>query len=280
MPMFPMYRAWSRKRRGCVRTGFDWWRHVQRRCSMSVDTMPRKAMLSPLVEGDLFRERLWSLLALALYRCDRQAEGLGTLRRLRGNLVEELGVDPSPSIRALEEDVLAQAPHLDAPVERSSTRPTGAGDATRSRASGVVGRSQALGMIDGAVSRLVESGSGTTILLTGEPGIGKSTLAAELGRRAGARGALVLVGRSHEADLAPAFWPWLPVLRSLADESAPPEVKRLLGSGADVLEVVSAGSGCTPHLRLGQPGARRGGASTGGGARGPAFGRYVVSCGC
>ena len=49
-----------------------------------------------LVAEHPFRERLWSLLALALYRCDRQADALETLRTLRPALVEELGVDPSP----------------------------------------------------------------------------------------------------------------------------------------------------------------------------------------
>ena len=61
-----------------------------------------QAMLTPLVGDHPFRERLWSLLALALYRCDRQAEALETLRTLRTALVEELGVDPSASVQRLE----------------------------------------------------------------------------------------------------------------------------------------------------------------------------------
>ncbi len=61
-----------------------------------------QAMLAPLVGDHPFRERLWCLLALALYRCDRQAEALETLRSLRVALAEELGVDPSASVRRLE----------------------------------------------------------------------------------------------------------------------------------------------------------------------------------
>ena len=82
-----------------------------------------QAMLAPLVGEHPFRERLWSLLALALYRCDRQAEALETLRTLRTSLVDELGVDPSASVRRLEEDLLAQAPHLVPAPPASPTAP-------------------------------------------------------------------------------------------------------------------------------------------------------------
>ena len=103
-------------------------------------------MLATLVEDHPFRERLWSLLAVALYRCDRQAEALETLRRLRTTLAEELGVDPSPSVRALEEDLLTQAPHLAPPEGPGRAVPVAAAtdDATRSRSGGVVGRSRVL----------------------------------------------------------------------------------------------------------------------------------------
>jgi len=52
-------------------------------------------------------------------------------------------------------------------------------------------------------------------LLSGEPGIGKTRLAEEFSARARARGCLVAWGRAWEAGGAPAFWPWLEVLREL-----------------------------------------------------------------
>jgi predicted ATPase len=55
-------------------------------------------------------------------------------------------------------------------------------------------------------------------VVEGEPGIGKTRLVEELAAVASARGALVLWGRSHESGAAPAFWPWLPVLRALRDD--------------------------------------------------------------
>ncbi|MFE7330976.1 BTAD domain-containing putative transcriptional regulator [Streptomyces sp. NPDC057565] len=60
-----------------------------------------------------WREDAWWLLALALYRSGRQADALSVLRRARSMLRDQLGVDPGPRLRRLEEDVLRQADHLD-----------------------------------------------------------------------------------------------------------------------------------------------------------------------
>lgn len=60
-----------------------------------------------------WREDAWRLLALALYRTGRQGDALAVLHRARGLLVEELGLDPSPALRRLEEDILRQADHLE-----------------------------------------------------------------------------------------------------------------------------------------------------------------------
>jgi DNA-binding SARP family transcriptional activator len=61
------------------------------------------------------RERLWSHLITALYRSGRQAEALRAYQRLRDQLRDELGIDPSPELRRLEAQVLAQADDLVAP---------------------------------------------------------------------------------------------------------------------------------------------------------------------
>ncbi|MGH3870324.1 MAG: BTAD domain-containing putative transcriptional regulator [Pseudonocardiaceae bacterium] len=59
------------------------------------------------------RERLWSQLIRAMYRCGRQADALGAYARLREQLKEQLGIDPSPQLVRLHEAVLAQLPDLD-----------------------------------------------------------------------------------------------------------------------------------------------------------------------
>ncbi|MFF2226798.1 BTAD domain-containing putative transcriptional regulator [Streptomyces globisporus] len=51
-------------------------------------------------------ERFHEQLIEALYRCGRQSQALAEYRRVKGFLLEELGVDPSPSLRRLELAVL------------------------------------------------------------------------------------------------------------------------------------------------------------------------------
>lgn len=76
------------------------------------------------------RERLWAARMLALYRSGRQADALRSFQELRQLLEEELGIDPSPDLRALEGAVLRQDPALDwrAPVSTAavSDEPLGA----------------------------------------------------------------------------------------------------------------------------------------------------------
>jgi DNA-binding SARP family transcriptional activator/WD40 repeat protein len=70
-----------------------------------------------LVAQEPLRERRWAALALARYRCGRQADALDALRQARRLLVEQLGVEPSPDLAALEQAVLRQDPTLDGVAE-------------------------------------------------------------------------------------------------------------------------------------------------------------------
>ncbi|NEE00426.1 AfsR/SARP family transcriptional regulator [Phytoactinopolyspora halotolerans] len=65
-----------------------------------------------------WREKGWRLLALALYRDDRQGDALAVLRRARDLLVEHLGIDPGPQLSRLETDILRHAVPVDADVAR------------------------------------------------------------------------------------------------------------------------------------------------------------------
>ncbi|WP_427888365.1 AfsR/SARP family transcriptional regulator [Kribbella sp. GL6] len=74
-----------------------------------------------------WREDAWRLLALALYRSDRQGDALAVLRRARDMLVGQLGLDPGPALTRLEYDILNQATHL-APVGEVSAGVAPVGD--------------------------------------------------------------------------------------------------------------------------------------------------------
>jgi YVTN family beta-propeller protein len=75
--------------------------------------------LSILAEEHPFVERFQAQLMLALYRAGRQAEALDVYRRLRRRLVDELGIEPGPSVRELQQAILRHE-------AREARRPPGA----------------------------------------------------------------------------------------------------------------------------------------------------------
>ena len=68
------------------------------------------ARLEMLTAEHPFRERLWAQLITAYYLVERQSEALNAYRRLKANLVENLGIDPGPTVRNLHERILRQEP--------------------------------------------------------------------------------------------------------------------------------------------------------------------------
>src|SRR4051794_22593198 len=97
----------------------------------------------------------------------------------------------------------------------------------------LVGRGPVLATARAALDECL-AGSGQLLLISGEPGIGKSAVLTELAGEAAARGARVLRGSCWEGG-APAFWPWVQVLRAAdlseslgpADDGAHPVEARL-----------------------------------------------------
>jgi DNA-binding SARP family transcriptional activator len=74
--------------------------------------------LEAAVEREPLRERLCGQLMLALYRSGRQAEALELYQRTRARFVDELGIEPTPRLRELEQAMLRQDPELDAGLPR------------------------------------------------------------------------------------------------------------------------------------------------------------------
>ena len=195
--------------------------------------------LRQLTSTHPLRERLQGQLMLALYRGGRQADALQAYRRARELLVDGLGIEPGHELRGLEQSILRQDPRLDfAARERADEAPSGA----------FVGRASELGQLVAGLDDAL-TGQGRLVLIGGEPGIGKSRLADELGARARARDALVLVGRCWEAGGAPAYWPWTQSLRSYVRDADTATLRSQLEVGAvEVARLVPELRGRLPDL--------------------------------
>ncbi|MEU1276818.1 AAA family ATPase [Streptomyces sp. NPDC005805] len=88
--------------------------------------------------------------------------------------------------------------------------------------SGLIGRDHPAGVLRTEIGRATDSHGGL-VLVTGEAGIGKTTLVTEAADEARRRGALVLGGSCWDSDSAPGYWPWVQVVRGLR-RGAGPEV--------------------------------------------------------
>ena len=95
----------------------------------------------------------------------------------------------------------------------------------------LLGRGRELDELMGAFEE-ARAGRGGLVLLTGEPGIGKTRLARTLGDQARTAGAVVALARGWDGGGAPSYWPWLQVVRALAAERPDDRLAADLGSGA------------------------------------------------
>ncbi|TFV64844.1 UNVERIFIED_ORG: hypothetical protein E4P37_12295 [Bacillus sp. AZ43] len=184
------------------------------------------ADLQRLVTEHPLRERLWARLVTALYAADRQAEALDALRRCAELLRDELGIDPGPELRDLEQAVLRQDPTLldrlprpVLPAVRTPVPPVAAAPGSES----LVGRRSELGQVR-AVAERVSGGQAAIVVVEGEAGIGKTRLARAAADTCAAAGWTAAWSRCADDPGAPALWPWTQVLEQLGrPELTPPQ---------------------------------------------------------
>jgi DNA-binding SARP family transcriptional activator len=156
-------------------------RAVERVCDLKIALGAARAALPDLwsaARANPGHERLSEQLIEALYRTGRQAEALAEIRRVKGYLRTELGIDAGRSLRELEVAILqgvelgppravAQPPvRLDErPADPPATPPLPVGSHFTGRAATTA-----------AIAGQLAAGPGI-VVLTGPPGIGKTALA-------------------------------------------------------------------------------------------------------
>jgi ABC-type lipoprotein export system ATPase subunit len=140
--------------------------------------------LETLVSRHPLRERLWASLMTALYRGGRQADALAAYARVRRLLIDELGVEPGPDLRALEQQLLLQSAALGGGPDLH--RVTTPGNLPQ-RLTPLLGRSTELVALRG----LVEEHRFVSVV--GPAGVGKTRLLLELARELTVPGGVWLV---------------------------------------------------------------------------------------
>ncbi|GAA4931185.1 transcriptional regulator [Actinomycetospora succinea] len=182
-------------------------RTARERLAAAELALGRHGDVVPLLEGHVhdhpLREEGVRLLATALHRGGRAPEALELLRRTRGHLRDELGLDPGPALVRLETAILT--PEAPAPA---AARP--------------LGRDAELARCDAAATR-VAAGAVELVLVAGEAGSGKTTLVDAVAENRARAGWTVARGRCPEVDGAPPAWPWTEVLRDLGVTEADTE---------------------------------------------------------
>src|SRR5262249_53192680 len=127
--------------------------------------------LEALVSAHTARERLCGQLMLALYRGGRQADALSVFRRARRALQEELGLEPGPELRDLQQAILRH----DA-VLRIEPPEVGARSPLPAPETSLVGRRDERREVDA----LLRVEGARLVSLTGAGGIGKTRLALQV----------------------------------------------------------------------------------------------------
>lgn len=211
-------------------------------CGRQVDLV---AELETLTTAHPLRERLWGQRMTALYRAGRQAESLRVFQDLRTVLREELGLEPSIALQRLEGAILRH--ELDkGRTDAARTGPGRVGETVGAAAGpfplpmlltemrgAFVGRERELQTLE-ALWTDARAGAPRCAFLSGEPGAGKTRLAAEMAGRVHRDGAIVVAGRCDE-DLAAPYQPFVEAFDHFVEHAPFPLTDADLGPQAGEL---------------------------------------------
>ena len=161
--------------------------------------------LRGLLEADRLHEPTWRQLMHALDQAGRRHEALTTYHRAREVFIEELGAEPSEVLTRTHAALLGAGDPGVQPVP--DTVPI----ASTHDASRLIGRDDEFALLAGAWA--VNEGGLRIATVSGEPGVGKSWLAAEFARQVAAGDGQVLTGQCLSAVSTP-YQPFVEMFRS------------------------------------------------------------------
>ena len=164
------------------------------------------------VAQDPLQERLWGHLMSALSQAGRPADAIRAFDRVGAILKRELGVRPGEGLQTLFEKI------GDGAAEPLGSAHSPAPEVPRPPL--YVGRDSATESVTASVNR-IRVGTGGLTLVTGESGIGKTSLAQAVADRAGTGGVQVVWAGHPTGIRLPLMWTWIQVLRQLGADMGP-----------------------------------------------------------
>ena len=177
-----------------------------------------------------YRERLRGQLMLALYRSDRQVDALRVCREGRQLLADELGLEPSPALQQLEDDILLHKSHLEwRPMPRRPRSSVSTRAASR-RPPTVPGQRGVLSVVKSSwrprqAWRRAVAGSGSLWSCPAKPGSARLASRSSWARLRRGDGAIVLYGAGHLDSVVP-YQPFAEALGQLCGRDIPGDVAR------------------------------------------------------
>ena len=174
-----------------------------------------------LLAMDVSQEIVHRALMRLYARQGRRGAALKQYQVCVAALQRELGTEPEPETKQLYQEILQR--RASEPLKFAAPEPTHRRESRRPSPESsselitpdapLIGREVELARLREALEK-ASRGDGQVVAITGEAGIGKSSLLMALAAEAEARRVRILLGRSYQTEQVLAFGPWVDALRS------------------------------------------------------------------
>jgi DNA-binding SARP family transcriptional activator len=192
--------------------------------------------LSRLLTDDPTQEEAAYRLMALLSRQGRRPEALGIYRILKSTLRQELHAQPAPETQALANALRTGETPPRRRVNRSADSIV-CSPSIAHHVTPLIGRASHVNRLHAAVSTMRE-GLGQGVLLLGEAGIGKTTLAEEAATIAALHGCAVLWGRAHEGEQNLPYAPMVEALRAYTSTRPLKALRRDLSTASALVAIL------------------------------------------